>query len=313
MTATTTSNALWKDNSKLLEKLDGNEQRWADYQPWLKSLGYDLRPRYQPGWSPSWLTSGLAALSSEDALLPNIHGKIMDATRTRDGRTVALKLVPTDTQELPIWTYLSSPKLKSDPRNHCVPLLDVHPLPDSDDEVLAVMPILVYFHRPSFETLGEIMLCVHTYLEGLAFLHDHHVAHLDICTANVLQDPGKDLFPEGFHPARPTHYFPKQNSSEVAIGTPYTCRTLAPVKFYLIDFGESVRYENFQARRLMNGQVGHDLDVPEFSGDKWYDPFRLDIRAMGDMLKTQLYQVRSKSRLTRMLIFQNRLTTDWKP
>lgn len=94
-----------------------------------------------------------------------LYGKVMDATRTSDGRVVAMKLLPTDRKELSIWSYLSSTPLKDDPRNHSVPLLGVHPLPDTDDEVLAVMPLLVYFHRPPFETLGELLLCIHTYLE----------------------------------------------------------------------------------------------------------------------------------------------------
>lgn len=67
-----TTQAKRKDEYESLQKLNGSERRWAAYQPWLKTLGYNLRPRYQPGWSPSWLTSGISALYSEDALLPNV-------------------------------------------------------------------------------------------------------------------------------------------------------------------------------------------------------------------------------------------------
>lgn len=28
---------------------------WRDHQQWLEGCGYLLRPRYSPGWSPSWL------------------------------------------------------------------------------------------------------------------------------------------------------------------------------------------------------------------------------------------------------------------
>jgi hypothetical protein len=27
---------------------------WARYQPFLRHRGYELRPRYQPDWQPSW-------------------------------------------------------------------------------------------------------------------------------------------------------------------------------------------------------------------------------------------------------------------
>ncbi|KZS89792.1 hypothetical protein SISNIDRAFT_458480 [Sistotremastrum niveocremeum HHB9708] len=294
MTAAARPNAKrLEEHAKYLEKLNDREQRWASYQPWLKSLGYELRPRYQPGWSASWLTSRIGVLDSEDALLPNIHGKIMDATRVRDGRVVAMKLLPTDRHELSIWKYLSSSALSSDPRNHSAPLLDVHPLPDTDDEVLAIMPLLIYFDDPPFETLGEIMLCVHTYLEGLAFLHEHNVAHLDICAANVLQEPSVDLYPKGFHPARPSYYVSKPGSPKIITGPPYQSRTIAPVKYYFIDFGESIKYDSIEDRQLIFSTVGHDLDVPEFTSGAFIrgvDPFRLDVRAMGDMLKAELHE-----------------------
>ncbi len=35
--------------------LDESEFYWRDSQPWLETCGYQLRPRYQPDWVPSWL------------------------------------------------------------------------------------------------------------------------------------------------------------------------------------------------------------------------------------------------------------------
>ena len=40
--------------------LDANEIRWRDRQQFLERQGYMLRPRYRPGWIPSW--TGLNAL-----------------------------------------------------------------------------------------------------------------------------------------------------------------------------------------------------------------------------------------------------------
>ena len=35
-------------------KLNGIETRWRDTQSLLEQQGYMLRPRYRPGWIPSW-------------------------------------------------------------------------------------------------------------------------------------------------------------------------------------------------------------------------------------------------------------------
>ena len=37
-----------------LEQLTDAEVWWRDHQKWLAEKGYMLRPRYRPGWVPSW-------------------------------------------------------------------------------------------------------------------------------------------------------------------------------------------------------------------------------------------------------------------
>ncbi|KZS89825.1 hypothetical protein SISNIDRAFT_431678 [Sistotremastrum niveocremeum HHB9708] len=273
------------DPQASLEVLTPSEKRWASYQPWLQSLGYDLRRRYQPGWKPSWHKTGLDPYDSEDSILPHIRGSILDATRRKDKRIVVMKLVPTNKQELAIWRCLSAPALLSDPRNSCVPLLDVLVLPDTDEELLAVMPLLLPFNRVRFETPGEIMQCLYKLSEGLVFLHEQNVAHLDICVQNTMMDPGDKLYPKGFHPAHPSGYTPSSKSPRIKSPPPRTCRTLAPVEYHYIDFGESVRFNSFEERELITGSVGHYLDIPDFADGKPYDPFRVDIHAFGDMIK----------------------------
>ncbi|OSX60565.1 hypothetical protein POSPLADRAFT_1147895 [Postia placenta MAD-698-R-SB12] len=39
---------------KLYATLDNNEEPWRDRQRFLEHCGYMLRPRYHPGWVPSW-------------------------------------------------------------------------------------------------------------------------------------------------------------------------------------------------------------------------------------------------------------------
>ncbi|KZS89809.1 hypothetical protein SISNIDRAFT_469063 [Sistotremastrum niveocremeum HHB9708] len=278
------------DDLSFLEKRSPSELLWTRYQPWLESLGYTLRRRFRPDWKPSWLTSGVSALDSEDGIPMHVRGHVMDATRSSDGLRVMLKLAPTETQELNLWRYLSSPPLLSDPRNHCVPLLEAHPLPDTDELVLAVMPLLIFYNERPFETMGEVLQCLHTLIEGVVFLHEHNVAHLDLCKVNTMMDPVK-MYPKAFHPSEPGCYTASPESSEVIIPAPHTSRTISPVRYYIIDFGESRRYQSYEARGYVSGTVGHSLDVPEFKTNEPFDPFALDIRALGDMIKTNLYDV----------------------
>ncbi|KZT41053.1 hypothetical protein SISSUDRAFT_982509 [Sistotremastrum suecicum HHB10207 ss-3] len=267
------------------EHLIGAERYWARYQPWLKSIGYILRPRYQPDWKPSWLTSNRPESESEDSLVVQLRALVLDARRQCDNFPVALKLVPTTTQELPIWRYLSSPERLVDSRNHCVPLLTIHPLPDTDDLVLSVMPLLLSYRIPTFDTVGEVLSCVHHLLQGLTFLHEHNVTHLDICTQNTMHDPGSKLYPKGFHPLQPSSYTPDPNSPQLVPSYSVSSRTLAPVKFYFIDFGESFMFESYKKRHYISGSVGHYPDLPEFPDDRYYDPFPVDIRALGETLR----------------------------
>lgn len=38
-------------------RLMGGEVFWRDHYKWLHECGYELRPRYKPGWKPSWLSA----------------------------------------------------------------------------------------------------------------------------------------------------------------------------------------------------------------------------------------------------------------
>lgn len=38
-------------------RLMGGEVFWRDHYKWLHERGYELRPRYKPGWKPSWLSA----------------------------------------------------------------------------------------------------------------------------------------------------------------------------------------------------------------------------------------------------------------
>jgi len=83
----------------------------------------------------------------------------MDATCNKDGKQVMLKNVLTrrGPQELALVRQLSSPELRREPRNHCVPLLGSFELPDALDRKFIVMPYLRPFDEPHFRTYGEFV------------------------------------------------------------------------------------------------------------------------------------------------------------
>ena len=80
----------------------------------------------------------------------------MDAMRQRGEKQVMLKKVST-ARELAISQLVSSPRLRHDPRNHCVPLLEVIGLSGAHDQKLMVMPLLRPFDQPRFQTFGEFV------------------------------------------------------------------------------------------------------------------------------------------------------------
>jgi hypothetical protein len=81
----------------------------------------------------------------------------MDATRLRDSKRVMLKKVLPEEgpYELQISRMFSS-EVATDPRNHCVPLLEVITLPNSGQQLM-VTPFLRPFDNPHFQTFGEFV------------------------------------------------------------------------------------------------------------------------------------------------------------
>ncbi|OSX60548.1 hypothetical protein POSPLADRAFT_1047968 [Postia placenta MAD-698-R-SB12] len=57
---------------ELFGTLDDVEERWRDRQLYFERRGYMLRPRYRPGWVPSWRKNGQNPTFAEDAaVLPD--------------------------------------------------------------------------------------------------------------------------------------------------------------------------------------------------------------------------------------------------
>lgn len=55
-------------------ELDEGETWWAERQEALEAVGYMLRPRYRPGWIPSWRGTKKFYLDVEDG--PSIWASV---------------------------------------------------------------------------------------------------------------------------------------------------------------------------------------------------------------------------------------------
>ena len=45
------------------------EEFWRDRYEWLQRVGYSLRPRYKPGWVPSWRGTDKSHRLCEDGIM----------------------------------------------------------------------------------------------------------------------------------------------------------------------------------------------------------------------------------------------------
>ncbi|KAJ7092074.1 kinase-like domain-containing protein [Mycena belliarum] len=262
---------------------------WRDHHDWLEGCGYKLRPRYHPDWVPSWTGTNKDFSEMPDGAMKT--GPTLDAVRMRDQADVMLKLLRKSTHvrevngevegkfvELEIGLFFSSEPLVKDPRNHCVPILEVLEVPDDDDCIMIVMPLLRKFALPRFDTFGEAIDFFKQIFEGLKFMHDHNVAHRDCNGRNLMMD-ASSMYPSGFHPMEP-----KKKRDFLGRAKFYN-RTRRPPKYYLIDFGISRQYSTRSPPPLEPPIAGGDKSVPEFRDPKPCDPFPTDIYFLGNMIR----------------------------
>lgn len=89
----------------------------------------------------------------------------MDAQRLSDGKTVYLKHTSKDSPEIEIGQLFSSEKLRHDPRNHCLPVLDVLKNDDDPEHVILVIPWLRRIDSPEPASVRECVDFIQQTLE----------------------------------------------------------------------------------------------------------------------------------------------------
>ncbi|KAF9457848.1 kinase-like domain-containing protein [Collybia nuda] len=262
-------------------RLYSAEIYWRDHYFWFKEHGYLLRPRYHPEWVASWKGAAKSRLHFEDAQVGMMSTVVMSATHLSDGAQVMLKrLTKSSTNELAIGRLFSSSPHNSHKSNHCVPLHDVLVHPD-EDSVFLVNPLLTDWDEPKLETIGEVVEFFRQLFEGLEYMHNQGVAHNDVKFDNVMVDP-RPLYDEPFHPTDPTmsqdytHYVKRYS------------RTLRPVKYYYIDFGNALQFnldDGPPRVPIRPGGYGGDRSVPEFKSLTECDPFPVDVYRAGNLIR----------------------------
>ncbi|KAG9096220.1 hypothetical protein FS749_008885 [Ceratobasidium sp. UAMH 11750] len=261
------------------------ENRWVSFQPYLLSKGYQLRPRYQPDWVPSWKTTGANPYNCEDSA-NSLPLRVLDATRVDDQLQVIIKMIiPSSVdregeEEVQILQHLSSSPYREDPTNHTVPCLDSFPIPDVEGGVFIVMPLLSTYTNPPFYNLSELHDFLDQVLEGLEFLHNNGVAHCDIAPANIMMDK-HPLYDEPFHPYRQKFSLDVQRRI-----WPKYHRWQKAVRYYYIDFGYATWFRDSTSPRLLTGIRAREVAPEQRSGP--YDPFKADIYQLGAMLRRDL-------------------------
>ncbi|KAJ6481282.1 kinase-like domain-containing protein [Mycena vitilis] len=268
-------------------RLTDGELFWRDHYSWLKDAGYLLRARYSPGWSAPWKGTNKSARDFEDGVLP-LSSLLLDATRISDGSYVVLKqadrLDPSVVArgEAQIFQKVSSQPLASDPKNHCIRLIEILQVPDTDAMDLIVMPLLLDWERFPFATIGEAIEFFTQVFEGLQFLHKHNIWHGDCKGNNIMMD-GSPVLRDVPHPwrAQMTRDFRRELR-------PIRSRTQHPVRYYWMDFDLSGEHDPSAGPPLVDPGYGGMPGVPEFAfKDRKCNPFAVDVWCLGYMIQAQ--------------------------
>ncbi|KAJ7507490.1 hypothetical protein B0H11DRAFT_1967338 [Mycena galericulata] len=246
-----------------------HKRRWCELQPLVESRGYYLPNEYNPDRVSAWNERPKGYV--EEPHYPHL----LEGTRISDKRPVMLKFSRTDLWEATIFEHLAS---IPDTDNHTIPLYDIITPPASPDEpaqwCIVVTPRLTDCRNRHIYDLRDFVNFLTQVLEGVCFMHRYNIAHTDVARTNIVWDARQNL-------QDPSDRKGKGKKSE-----------RAPTRYYFIDFGLACSFSSFEERGLVRGVCGQHRNIPELSEDTPYDPFMLDIRQIGEMLKrdyTEIY------------------------
>ncbi|KAJ3903927.1 kinase-like domain-containing protein [Lentinula edodes] len=223
---------------------------WSQYRSILKHRGFHLETvrDVQDYYTFIGMPKRAERLKEleEDILYPDagLPDNLFRGIRIVDGTKVMVKAVHRESRELDIIRFLSSPAMRRQPMNHCIPVLDLIDVPEDD------IAFIVMEQWSSHLVINDAPCCLQLFLsavrqciEHCLFMHMHQIAHLDISIRNVLTD-------------HRGHYA-------------------------YIDFELSRRFDASDAR--VSGRRGTELP-PECGHEAFYDPYKVDVWALAILI-----------------------------
>jgi len=91
-----------------------------------------------------------------------------------------------------------------------------------------------------------------------------------------------NMYPLGFHPV----FLDDKKTVNSRLS-----RLEAGVKYYFVNYGIPSYFPPGSRRELVLGTADRDQDVPELSNNVSYDPFKLDIFMIGNVIRGELQAV----------------------
>ncbi|KAJ7774858.1 kinase-like domain-containing protein [Mycena metata] len=190
------------DSDDSLDEDEANSRvrpHWPHYRATLKLHGFrldtveDAKAFYRcsaDGRIPEFFLLKHAGDADDDLCPdPGLPDNLFRGTRTSDGTKIMLKAVHLQSREFAVIRFLSSPPLRDDPMNHCIPVLDLVEV-EEDNIAFIIMEQwssqLIADEGPC--TLGLFFAALRQCIEHGAFMHKHRIAHLDISLRNLLTD-----------------------------------------------------------------------------------------------------------------------------
>ncbi|KAJ7097897.1 kinase-like domain-containing protein [Mycena belliarum] len=177
---------------------------WPSYRSILKLRGFqldtveDVKAFYScsaNGRIPDYFLVKHSG-DTDDALCPDagLPDNLFRGTRICDGAKVVIKAVHLHSRELSVIKFLSTPPLRHDPMNHCIPVLAFIEVAQ-DSLAFIVMeqasPLLWSSQLIDDEVpcrLDLFLAALRQCIEHCVFMHKHQVAHLDISLRNLVTD-----------------------------------------------------------------------------------------------------------------------------
>ncbi|KAH9944698.1 hypothetical protein B0H21DRAFT_709542 [Amylocystis lapponica] len=238
-------------------KLEEREYWWRDHQQWLQACGYMLRPRYRPGWTPSWHGKKRWSFECEDGIAMSYDNQL-DATRVSDGKMVTLKRIVKSEHpaELEILEFFSSDAIKDDPRNHCVPVYAVLPVPETEAQS--------YQYSLFSGSLTTLLL------RQLA----RNIA------GNVMMDPSA-MYPDMYHPQSFLY-----DSLDMKGSAKHYSRTERPTKYYYTGFERARRFSEYPHLLVPSASGVPEIQDHSSLYQQW--EFRTDIYYVGRTIKVHV-------------------------